>query len=130
MSIYERPTKSLMADWAKEHLSKGQTFKKSAAVQWFEEHYPKIKSNTVNMHVEGMSVNNPVRKHHPSIRRRPTIIASGIGWRGPTRHGGRSMPPGLTPPDLFRGWARHPRLAVLIAMSVDRAPARSMTGSR
>jgi endonuclease len=68
MPIYERPTKSLMADWAKENLSPGQTFKKSAAVQWFAKNYPKIKSNTVNMHVEGMAVNNPVRKHHPSIK--------------------------------------------------------------
>lgn len=68
MPIYERPTKSLMGDWAKETLSPGQTFRKSAAVQWFAKNYPKIKSNTVSMHVEGMAVNNPVRKHHPSIR--------------------------------------------------------------
>jgi endonuclease len=68
MSIYERPTKSLMADWAKEHLSQRQTFKKSAAVQWFAEHYGKIKRNTVNMHVDGMSVNNPIRRYHPSIK--------------------------------------------------------------
>lgn len=68
MSIYERPTKSFMADWAKENLSQGQTFKKSAAIQWFAEHYPKIKSNTVDMHVESMAVNNPVRKHHPSVK--------------------------------------------------------------
>ncbi len=68
MPIYERPTKSLMSDWAKENLSVGQTFKKSAAVQWFAKNYPRIKSNTVNMHVEGMAVNNPVRKHHPSIK--------------------------------------------------------------
>ena len=68
MSIYERPTKSLMADWAKEHLSPGQTFAKSAVAQWFAEHYPKIKSTTVNMHVEAMAVNNPVRKHHPNVR--------------------------------------------------------------
>ena len=68
MSIYERPTKSLMTDWAKEHLSQGQIFKKAEPVRWFAEHYPKIKSNTVDMHVEGMSVNNTVRKHHPSIK--------------------------------------------------------------
>jgi hypothetical protein len=68
MTIYERPTKSLMADWAKEHLTRGQTFKKSAAVQWFAEKYPKIKHNTVGMHVEGMSVNNLNRRHHPSIK--------------------------------------------------------------
>jgi RecB family endonuclease NucS len=57
-----------MVDWAKENLSPGQTFKKAAAVQWFAKNYPKIKSNTVNMHVEGMAVNNLVRKHHPSIK--------------------------------------------------------------
>jgi endonuclease len=68
MSIYERPTKSLMADWAKEHLRPGQTFRKSAPMEWFARHYPKIKSNTVNMHVEGMSVNNLVRKHHPNVK--------------------------------------------------------------
>jgi endonuclease len=68
MSIYERPAKALMADWAKEHLVRGQTFNKSAAVRWFAEHYPKIKRNTVGMHVEGMSINNPVRKHHSNIK--------------------------------------------------------------
>jgi hypothetical protein len=68
MSIYERPTKSLMADWAKETLVPGQTFKRSTAVQWFAEHYPKIKRNTVNMHIDGMSVNNLNRRHHPSIK--------------------------------------------------------------
>jgi endonuclease len=69
MPIYERPTKSFMADWAKEHLSPGQIFSKAAPVRWFAEHYPKIKRNTVNMHVEAMSVNNRNRKHHPSVRR-------------------------------------------------------------
>jgi len=57
-----------MTDWAKEHLTPGQTFNKSAPVQWFAEHYPKIKRTTVIMHVEAMSTNNQVRKHHPSIK--------------------------------------------------------------
>jgi endonuclease len=64
MSIYERPTKSLMVDWAKENLPPGQTFKKSAAMQWFAKEYPKIKSNTVNMHVEGMAVILALRLGH------------------------------------------------------------------
>jgi endonuclease len=68
MSVYPRPAKSLMVDWAKEHLSLGQTFKKSAVVQWFAEHYGKIKRNTVNMHIDGMSVNNPTRRFHPNIK--------------------------------------------------------------
>jgi len=57
-----------MHDWAAQHLQPGQTFNKSEPIQWFSEHYPKIKSNTVGMHVEGMSVNNPTRRHHPSIK--------------------------------------------------------------
>src|ERR1035437_7399492 len=68
MSIYERPTKSLMADWAKGALKPGQAFSKSDATRWFAEHYPKIKRNTVMMHVEGMSINNRIRRHHPSIK--------------------------------------------------------------
>ena len=69
MSIYDRPTKSLMGDWVKEKkLSPGQIFRKSDVVNWFAERYPKIKRKTVEMHVEGMAVNNPVRKHHPHIK--------------------------------------------------------------
>jgi endonuclease len=70
MQIYDRPTKSLMADWAKAHLSPGQTFGKAEPVKWFAQNYPKIKSNTVAMHVEGMSVNNLNRRHHPNIKPR------------------------------------------------------------
>jgi hypothetical protein len=68
MPIYDRPTKSLMADWAKATLKPNQTFSKSDVVPWFAQHYPKIKRSTVGMHVEGMSINNPFRKHHPSIK--------------------------------------------------------------
>jgi hypothetical protein len=57
-----------MADWAKAHLKANQAFSKSDVVPWFAQHYPKTKRNTVGMHVEGMSINNPVRKHHPSIK--------------------------------------------------------------
>lgn len=69
MPIYERPTKSLMGDWVKERkLLPGQIFKKSEAANWFAEHYPKIKRKTVEMHVEAMSVNNSVRRHHSNVK--------------------------------------------------------------
>src|ERR1700674_1661746 len=68
MTIYDRPTKSLMTDWAKENLKPGQTFTKDDAARWFARHYPKIKGNTVNPHVEVMSINNHLRKHYPSIK--------------------------------------------------------------
>lgn len=69
MAIYEKPTKTLMAEWAKEFLQPGVHFSKQQAVDWFKAHYPNIKANTVEMHVEGMSVNNRNRRHHPNIRR-------------------------------------------------------------
>jgi hypothetical protein len=68
MSIYERPTKLLMADWAKESLRPNQTFRKSDAVRWFGQHYPKIKRTTVSLHVDGMSINNRNRRHHSNIK--------------------------------------------------------------
>jgi hypothetical protein len=57
-----------MADWAKEHLTPGQTFNRATVVNWFSNKYPKIKRNTVNMHIDGMSVNNLNRRHHASVK--------------------------------------------------------------
>lgn len=68
MSKYDKPTKALMAEWAKDNLQPGVLFSKAQPVAWFRTNYPEIKSNTVEMHVEGMSVNNSLRKHHPSVR--------------------------------------------------------------
>jgi hypothetical protein len=68
MSIYERPTKALMLDYAKENLKPGQVFEKRNAVDWFKARYPDIRPTTVQMHVEGMAVNSTVRKHHANIK--------------------------------------------------------------
>lgn len=69
MPIYAKPTKDLMKDFAAAILQKGQAFRRSDAVAWFAENYPKIRSSTVAMHVEGMAVNVPQwRKHHQNIR--------------------------------------------------------------
>ena len=68
MTIYERPAKSLLTDWAVENLRPGQTFIKDDAVRWFAQRYPKIKSATINAHVEIMATNNHLRKHYPSVK--------------------------------------------------------------
>ena len=73
MPIYEKTTKELMHEFAAQKLKPGQVFSRNHAVQWFVNHYPKIKSNTVGMHVDGMSVNSRRRQHSPSIR-------PGAGW--------------------------------------------------
>jgi hypothetical protein len=68
MPIYDRPTKTLMKEFAGANLSKGQRFSKDDAVNWFRAHYPRIQPATVGMHVEAMSVNSRLRKHHPNVR--------------------------------------------------------------
>lgn len=67
MPIYEKSTKELMHDFAKT-LNPGEVFGSKAVKDWFAARYPKIKPATVAMHVDGMSTNAPVRKHHPTIR--------------------------------------------------------------
>jgi endonuclease len=68
MPIYDRSAKALMADWARQSLTPEKTFEKSEPVEWFARHYPKIKRNTIQLHVDAMSVNSPVRKHHQNVR--------------------------------------------------------------
>ena len=73
MPIYEKPVRALMHDFAIQELKPGQVFSRRDAVRWFADHYPKIKSNTVEAHVDGMSVRAPRRRHHPNIK-------PGAGW--------------------------------------------------
>lgn len=69
MPIYEKPTRELMHEFAGKCLKPGQVFSRKDAIRWFAEHYPKIKSNTVGLHVDGMSVNSLTeRRHQPSIK--------------------------------------------------------------
>jgi endonuclease len=68
LAIYEKTTKELMTDFVKASLKDGQVFDKKLVVAWFAANYPKIKRATVEMHVEGMSVNSRLRKHHAHIR--------------------------------------------------------------
>lgn len=67
MPIYDKPTKTLMREFAERKLAGGQVFAKSDAVRWFADHYPKIKPGTVQAHVEAMAVNSRSRKHYPNI---------------------------------------------------------------
>lgn len=67
--IYDRPTKTLMVDFAKEKLTSGQVFHPRLAIDWFAAKYPKINPHTVGMHVDGMAVNNIARRrHHSNIK--------------------------------------------------------------
>lgn len=68
-SVYAKPTKAIMFDFAKEKLEKGKIFDKQDAVDWFSIHFPKLNPNTIRLHVEGMAINNiAARKHHKNIQ--------------------------------------------------------------
>ena len=74
MAIYKKTTKELMPEWIHSNLEPGKEVQTSQVVDWFAANYPKIKSNTVSMHVEGFATNNARhRSHHDHIR-------EGTGW--------------------------------------------------
>ena len=62
-----------MHEFAAQELKHGRVFSRKDAIRWFADHYPDIKGNTVGLHVDGMSVNSPQRRHHPGIK-------PGRGW--------------------------------------------------
>ena len=68
MPIYEKTVRALIHDFAAQELKPGQAFTRRDAVRWFAAHYPTVKSNTVEAHVDGMSVRAPWRRHHPNIK--------------------------------------------------------------
>lgn len=70
MPTYDKPSKVLMREWAEQNLRPGQEFSKSEPIEWFSAHYPRLRSNTVAMHVEIMSINTgATRQHHPSVHK-------------------------------------------------------------
>jgi len=45
-------------------LQPGQSFTKQKAINWFAEHYPKIKTGTISAHLIRLSTNAPSRHHY------------------------------------------------------------------
>jgi hypothetical protein len=71
MSIYGKgkEVKNLVHEFAHKELRSGELFTKHRVIDWFKINYPKVKSNTVALHIAGMSVNYPEHLiHHPHIR--------------------------------------------------------------
>ena len=65
MAIYEKPVRLLMKDMADAFaLQPGHSFTKQQAVQWFAEHYPKIKTGTITAHLVRLSTNAQSRVHY------------------------------------------------------------------
>lgn len=65
MAIYDQPVRILMKHMADAFaLQPGQQFTKHQAVDWFTEHYPKIKNGTITAHLVRLSTNAPSRLHY------------------------------------------------------------------
>jgi hypothetical protein len=65
MAIYAKPVRLLMKDMADAFaLQPGQSFTRQQAIDWFAQHYPKIKSGTIHCHLIRLSTNAPTRLHY------------------------------------------------------------------
>ena len=65
MPIYAKPVRILMKDMADQFaLQSGQSFTRQQALDWFADHYPKIKTGTIHCHLIRLSTNAPTRVHY------------------------------------------------------------------
>lgn len=65
MAIYDKPVRILMKDMANAFaLEPGQYFTKQQAIDWFAEHFPKIKTGTITAHLVRLSTNAQSRIHY------------------------------------------------------------------
>jgi hypothetical protein len=66
MTIYGKPVHQLMREEMVEglNLEAGKTFTRQQAINWFAQHYPKIKTGTVSAHLIRLSTNSPTRTHY------------------------------------------------------------------
>lgn len=65
MAIYNKPVRFLMKDMVNAFgLQSGQSFVRQQAIDWFIQHYPKIKKGTITAHLIRLSVNAPSRLHY------------------------------------------------------------------
>ena len=65
MAIYDKPVRFLMKDMVNAFgLQGGQSFVRQQAIDWFAQHYPKIKKGTITAHLIRLSINAPSRLHY------------------------------------------------------------------
>jgi len=64
MPIYDKSTNQLLTEYIDTNIKQGQTIDNTQIIAWFKEHYPKIKSNTVNCHIIKFTTNHHTRIHY------------------------------------------------------------------
>src|SRR5689334_22187840 len=74
-TIYEKPTRALLKDMLKDlGLKPGQVFTTARAIQWFQEHYPKLKPGSIRAHLVQASTNDRSRLHHPATNETDDLL--------------------------------------------------------
>jgi endonuclease len=74
-TIYDKPTRALLKDMLNAwDLKPGQVFTSSRAVEWFSNHFPKLKPVTIRAHLVQASTNDKNRLHHPSTNETDDIL--------------------------------------------------------
>jgi hypothetical protein len=65
MPIYDKPVRLLIRRMISAlALAPGQPFSRDRAIEWFAQHYPKIKEGTISAHLIRFSTNAPSRLHY------------------------------------------------------------------
>lgn len=65
MALYDKPVRLLFRDMVAERdLQLGEPFSRQDAIDWFEEHYPLVKTGTITAHLIRLSTNAPSRHHY------------------------------------------------------------------
>lgn len=74
-TIYAKPVRALLkdmlTDWG---LKPGQVFTASRAIEWFGQHYPKLKPAGIRPNLTQASTNDPGRLHHSSLNETDDLL--------------------------------------------------------
>jgi hypothetical protein len=74
-TIYEKPTRVLLKAMLNDlGLKPGQVFTTNRAIQWFAEHYPKLKASSIRAHLVQASTNDRSRLHHPATNETDDLL--------------------------------------------------------
>ena len=78
MLLYDRPVAELMVEAS---AAFSERFRPNVIVEWFAQHYPRVRASTVRAHVIGLTANDSSRRHYPGLaRRQPLFFKSPNGW--------------------------------------------------
>ncbi len=74
-TIYDKPTRALLKDMlAGLGLKPGQVFTTARAIEWFAQHYPRLKPGSIRAHLVQASTNDRSRLHHSATNETDDLI--------------------------------------------------------